>query len=189
MSSRIRDPLFAGLLRCLGTNRPGRLPPTSERTAPPPSADRSTIGQGIASAASLRASRSRIMLHARRLPGVRRGQQLHRSMTVAGEELATRPARRRATLRAVPPSAGTGAPPAHRLSRRWPRRPAPCAPSSWRQPTLPGSAGRHSTVHDAVDTTMRNDKGATLPVVKTELGFERPIDAGLHNYFHPVLTE
>ncbi|QCC78780.1 DUF3427 domain-containing protein [Nocardioides daphniae] len=37
----------------------------------------------------------------------------------------------------------------------------------------------------AEDSTMKNDKGKSLPVVKTVLTFEQPIQQALFDYFHP----
>lgn len=43
-----------------------------------------------------------------------------------------------------------------------------------------------ATAQDAEQTTMA--KGDPLPVVRMLLKFDRPIDGGLYNYFHPELT-
>lgn len=45
-----------------------------------------------------------------------------------------------------------------------------------------------ATVAQAEDSSMENDKGKTLPVVKTLLHFEKPIDRALFDYFHPTVT-
>lgn len=41
---------------------------------------------------------------------------------------------------------------------------------------------------DAVETHMRGDDGATFSVVRMDLHFKEPIDQGVYDYFHPVVT-
>lgn len=41
---------------------------------------------------------------------------------------------------------------------------------------------------DFEETTMPDDDGKALPVVRMRLEFEEPIPAGLYDYFHPVIT-
>lgn len=45
-----------------------------------------------------------------------------------------------------------------------------------------------ATVAQSEDSSMQNDKGKTLSVVKTLLHFEKPIDRALFDYFHPTIT-
>jgi len=41
----------------------------------------------------------------------------------------------------------------------------------------------------AHDTTMPDDAGQLLPVVAMNLHFDRPVETGVFDYFHPVVTE
>lgn len=41
---------------------------------------------------------------------------------------------------------------------------------------------------DAQQTTMANDKGASIPVVRMLLRFDEPIESALFDYFHPTVT-
>lgn len=45
------------------------------------------------------------------------------------------------------------------------------------------------TVTSAENTTMRNDHGTTVSVVRMVLKFERPIPASLFDYFHPAVVQ
>ncbi|MDT0203832.1 DEAD/DEAH box helicase [Nocardioides sp. AE5] len=45
-----------------------------------------------------------------------------------------------------------------------------------------------ATSHDAEQTTMLNDKGESLSVVRMLLRFTSPIDMKLYDYFHPTIT-
>lgn len=45
-----------------------------------------------------------------------------------------------------------------------------------------------ATAHDAEQTSMKDDKGEDLPVVKMSLIFDKPIDTSVYDYFHPTVT-
>jgi superfamily II DNA or RNA helicase/HKD family nuclease len=46
-----------------------------------------------------------------------------------------------------------------------------------------------ATPHEAVNSKMPGNSGESLDVVTMRLQFERPIESGIYDYFHPVVTD